>query len=140
VLVRLEMLAPFPHDRLTSVLREYPNADVVWCQVRSLKTYAPPSQGWELLGMILPQPASGEHGGLHERTRANIRNHLADGRQQESHMRRTHTGVKVISHTVRSVSRTLSALSATMRAGGAQEHGGVDICAAAHQHSHPPYV
>jgi len=32
------MLAPFPHDRLTAVLREYPNADVVWCQVRSLKT------------------------------------------------------------------------------------------------------
>jgi hypothetical protein len=44
VLVRLEMLAPFPHDRLTSVLREYPNADVVWCQVRSLKISAQPSR------------------------------------------------------------------------------------------------
>jgi 2-oxoglutarate dehydrogenase complex dehydrogenase (E1) component-like enzyme len=35
VLVRLEMIAPFPHDLLTSVIANYENADIVWCQVRS---------------------------------------------------------------------------------------------------------
>jgi 2-oxoglutarate dehydrogenase E1 component len=31
-LVRLEQLYPFPHAPLVDVLRNYPNADVVWCQ------------------------------------------------------------------------------------------------------------
>ncbi|KAG1677756.1 hypothetical protein FOA52_001068 [Chlamydomonas sp. UWO 241] len=30
--VRLEQLAPFPHDLVCRELRRYPNADVVWCQ------------------------------------------------------------------------------------------------------------
>lgn len=32
VLVRLEQLAPFPHDKLTQTLHRYPSAEVVWCQ------------------------------------------------------------------------------------------------------------
>ncbi|KAK3241217.1 hypothetical protein CYMTET_48998 [Cymbomonas tetramitiformis] len=32
VLVRLEMIAPFPHHHVTQVLSLYPNAEVVWCQ------------------------------------------------------------------------------------------------------------
>eukprot|EP00055_Hartaetosiga_balthica_P015545 m.92552 g.92552 ORF g.92552 m.92552 type:complete len:1087 (-) comp8893_c5_seq1:163-3423(-) len=30
--VRLEQIAPFPHDRIIDAIRNYPNADVVWCQ------------------------------------------------------------------------------------------------------------
>lgn len=32
VLVRLEQIAPFPHDMVLRVLRQYPNAELVWCQ------------------------------------------------------------------------------------------------------------
>jgi 2-oxoglutarate dehydrogenase E1 component len=32
VLVRLEQIAPFPHDRITRVLTNYPNAEIVWVQ------------------------------------------------------------------------------------------------------------
>lgn len=32
VLVRLEQIAPFPHDIVLRVLRQYPNAELVWCQ------------------------------------------------------------------------------------------------------------
>uniref|UniRef100_A0A061RGW0 2-oxoglutarate dehydrogenase E1 component n=1 Tax=Tetraselmis sp. GSL018 TaxID=582737 RepID=A0A061RGW0_9CHLO len=32
VLVRLEQIAPFPHDLLTRVVGQYENAEVVWCQ------------------------------------------------------------------------------------------------------------
>ena len=32
VMVRLEQIAPFPHDKLTSVLQRYPEAEVVWAQ------------------------------------------------------------------------------------------------------------
>lgn len=31
-LVRLEQLAPFPHDILSRVLQQYSNAEIVWCQ------------------------------------------------------------------------------------------------------------
>jgi 2-oxoglutarate dehydrogenase E1 component len=31
-IVRLEQLAPFPHDLVCRELRRYPGADVVWCQ------------------------------------------------------------------------------------------------------------
>lgn len=34
-LVRLEQLAPFPHDMVGRVLQQYANAQVVWCQVRT---------------------------------------------------------------------------------------------------------
>jgi 2-oxoglutarate dehydrogenase E1 component len=32
VLVRLEQISPFPHDLLTAVIRQYTNAELVWCQ------------------------------------------------------------------------------------------------------------
>jgi 2-oxoglutarate dehydrogenase complex dehydrogenase (E1) component-like enzyme len=32
VLVRLEQIAPFPHDIVLRVLRQYRNAELVWCQ------------------------------------------------------------------------------------------------------------
>ena len=32
VLVRLEQVAPFPHDLLTDVVERYANAEVIWCQ------------------------------------------------------------------------------------------------------------
>lgn len=32
VLVRLEQIAPFPHDMVLRVLRQYPNAELTWCQ------------------------------------------------------------------------------------------------------------
>ena len=32
VLVRLEQISPFPHDLLTSVIHQYTNAELVWCQ------------------------------------------------------------------------------------------------------------
>jgi len=32
VLVRLEQIAPFPHDRVLRVLGQYPNAEVCWVQ------------------------------------------------------------------------------------------------------------
>lgn len=31
-ILRLEQIAPFPHDRILEVISFYPNADVVWCQ------------------------------------------------------------------------------------------------------------
>lgn len=31
-LVRLEQLAPFPHDMVARVLQQYANAEIVWCQ------------------------------------------------------------------------------------------------------------
>merc|ERR1712203_67936 len=32
VILRLEQIAPFPHDRITEAISNYPNADLVWCQ------------------------------------------------------------------------------------------------------------
>ena len=32
VLVRLEQISPFPHDLLMNVVRQYKNAELVWCQ------------------------------------------------------------------------------------------------------------
>ena len=32
VLVRLEQVAPFPHDKLTGILGRYEGAEVMWCQ------------------------------------------------------------------------------------------------------------
>lgn len=34
VLVRLEQIAPFPHDLVARCVRQYGNAEIVWCQVR----------------------------------------------------------------------------------------------------------
>eukprot|EP01147_Barroeca_monosierra_P005480 gene5480-7180_t len=31
-LVRLEQIAPFPHDRIIEAIAQFPNAEVVWCQ------------------------------------------------------------------------------------------------------------
>jgi len=31
-LIRLEQIAPFPHDKLTSILHKYGNAEIMWCQ------------------------------------------------------------------------------------------------------------
>ena len=34
-LCRVEQLSPFPFDLVARELRRFPNADVVWCQVRA---------------------------------------------------------------------------------------------------------
>ncbi len=34
-IVRLEQLAPFPYDLIMRELRRYPNAEIVWAQVRA---------------------------------------------------------------------------------------------------------
>ena len=43
VLVRLEQIAPFPHDLLMRVVGQYSNAELVWCQVMPLLALEPPS-------------------------------------------------------------------------------------------------
>jgi len=32
VILRLEQISPFPHDRVTDAISFYPNAELVWCQ------------------------------------------------------------------------------------------------------------
>ena len=50
VLVRLEQIAPFPHDIVLRVLRQYPNAELVWCQEE------PKNQGaWGYVRCTAPQ-------------------------------------------------------------------------------------
>lgn len=32
VFIRIEQLAPFPHDLIPPVIQKFPNAEVIWCQ------------------------------------------------------------------------------------------------------------
>ena len=40
-ILRLEQLYPFPEEPLAEELAKYPNAEVVWCQGRARKIWAP---------------------------------------------------------------------------------------------------
>ena len=48
VLVRLEQLAPFPHDIVLRCMRQYKNAEICWCQEE------PKNQGaWDYVRCVL---------------------------------------------------------------------------------------
>jgi 2-oxoglutarate dehydrogenase E1 component len=36
VISRLEQISPFPYDLITPHMDKYPNAEIIWCQVRLL--------------------------------------------------------------------------------------------------------
>jgi 2-oxoglutarate dehydrogenase E1 component len=63
MIVRVEQLYPFPHKSLVEVLKQYPNADVVWCQEE------PRNMGYWSFVNELVEAVMIDAGGKHKRPR-----------------------------------------------------------------------